>query len=99
MDNWGTKPAHEAEHFTNRLAPKSKHVNVLFHLIGYFTQELDDFDKKEMVENVERYRKGLIPLVMPISLIRHYVKKYNVEYLDNQAYLDYPEELCVLNRI
>jgi uncharacterized protein YbgA (DUF1722 family)/uncharacterized protein YbbK (DUF523 family) len=80
-------------------APQSKHVNVLYHLIGYFTQELDDFDKKEMVENVEKYRKGLIPLVVPISRIRHYVKKYDVEYLNNQAYLDYPEELCVLNKL
>jgi len=84
---------------TKKPASQSKHVNVLYHFIGYFTQELDDFDKKEMVENIEKYRKGLIPLVVPISRIRHYVKKYNVEYLSNQAYLDYPEELCVLNKL
>lgn len=84
---------------TKKPASRSKHVNVLFHLIGYFTQELDDFDKKEMVDNVENYRKGLIPLVLPITRIRHYVNKYAVDYLSGQAYLDYPEELGVLNTL
>jgi len=90
---------HKFAKISQKPASRSKHVNVLFHLIGYFTHHLDDFDRQEMVDDVEKYRKGFRPLVMPISRIRHYAKKYNVEYLQNQAYLDYPEELCVLNRL
>ena len=84
---------------TSKPAPRSKHVNVLFHMMGYFSQMLDDFDRKEIISEINKYKKGLVPLVLPVVAISHYVRKFKVEYLLNQSYLDYPEELGVLNRL
>ena len=84
---------------TSKPPTRRKHSNVLYHLIGYFTQMLDDYDRSELVKLVEKYRKGLLPLVLPVSSINHYVKKFEIKYLINQSYLEYPEDLCVLNKI
>ena len=84
---------------TAKPAPRSKHVNVLFHLMGYFSQKLDEFDRKEIVSVITNYKDGLVPLVLPVRAVSHYIKKFKVEYLMTQSYLDYPEDLCVLNRL
>ena len=84
---------------TKKPAPRSKHANVLFHLMGYFTDRLDDFDRKEVVNVIDKYRRGLIPLVLPINSINHYVRKFEVKYLLEQSYLKTLDELCMLNKI
>jgi uncharacterized protein YbgA (DUF1722 family) len=49
---------------------------------------------------IERYRRRLVPLIVPITLLRHYVRKYDVAYLSDQVYLDpHPDELILLNQL
>ena len=84
---------------TSKPAPRSKHVNVLFHLMGYFSDMLDDYDRQETVNIIDKYRRGIIPLILPITRISHYVKKFKIEYLQIQSYLKHPEELGVLNKL
>ena len=67
--------------------------------MGYFSEKLDSYDRKEIVNVIDKYRRGILPLILPITSIKHYVEKYEVEYLLEQSYLKHPEELCVLNRL
>jgi uncharacterized protein YbgA (DUF1722 family)/uncharacterized protein YbbK (DUF523 family) len=76
------------------------HTNVLQHLAGYFGDKLDASDRSELVATIERYRQKLLPLIVPMMLIRHYVRKFDVEYLRDQVYLDpHPHELMLLNEL
>ncbi len=75
-----------------------KHVNVLHHMLGYFKKVLSADEKKEMLEVIEQYGKALIPLIVPITLFNHYVRKYSQEYLAAQMYLHpHPIELKLRN--
>ncbi len=76
------------------------HTNVLQHMAGYFSKELTSDDRRELADTILRYKQELLPLIVPITLIRHYVRKHNVAYLQNQVYLDpHPHELMLLNRL
>ena len=71
-----------------------KHVNVMQHLMGYFKKQLTPDEKQELLEVFEHYRKELVPLLVPITLINHYVRKYDQPYLKQQTYLNpHPLEL------
>jgi len=75
-------------------ATARKHANVLHHMLGYFKPNLDSAEKQEALDLVEQYRQGLLPLVVPLTLFKHYVTKYGVDYLAQQVYLDpHPLEL------
>jgi uncharacterized protein YbgA (DUF1722 family)/uncharacterized protein YbbK (DUF523 family) len=82
-----------------RLRPTvAKHVNVLMHLLGYFKKELSADEKQEVLEIVGEYRKGNLPLIVPVTLINHFVRKYDQPYLKNQYYLNpHPAELRLRN--
>lgn len=83
---------------TQRHATPSKHQNVLLHLLGYFKPDLDSFEKQELIQLITQYKDGLIPLIVPITLINHYVRKYDKEYLADQVYLQpHPMELKLRN--
>ncbi|APG28363.1 hypothetical protein A7E78_11185 [Syntrophotalea acetylenivorans] len=75
-------------------ATPAKHVNVLQHALGYFKQQLSADEKQEMLELFDQYRRGVMPLNVPIALLNHYVRKYQPAYLDQQVYLHpHPVEL------
>lgn len=75
-------------------ATPAKHVNVLQHALGYFKQQLSADEKQEMLELFDQYRRGVMPLNVPIALLNHYVRKYRPAYLDEQVYLHpHPVEL------
>lgn len=77
-----------------------KHANVLEHMMGYFSERLSAPERQELVELIHDYRKQWVPLVVPVTLIRHYVKKYAVAYLENQVYLaPSPKELMLRNHV
>jgi uncharacterized protein YbgA (DUF1722 family) len=81
-------------------ATAKKHANVLDHMMGYFTRELSSEERKELLELIRDFRHQLVPLVVPVTLIRHYVTKYTVSYLLNQVYLDpSPKELMLRNHV
>jgi uncharacterized protein YbgA (DUF1722 family)/uncharacterized protein YbbK (DUF523 family) len=81
-------------------ATPAKHVNVLQHMMGYFKEQLTGDEKKELLELVKQYRDGYIPLVVPVTLISHYVRKHEEPYLKEQAYLNpHPSELQLRNHV
>jgi uncharacterized protein YbgA (DUF1722 family)/uncharacterized protein YbbK (DUF523 family) len=82
------------------LATVKKNTNVLSHMMGYFKKQLQPDEKKEMGEVLEEYHRGLVPLVVPIVLVRHYVRKYDEPYLKRQYFLNpHPVELMLRNHV
>ena len=82
------------------LPSRGRHTNVLQHLAGYVSDDIDRGDRTELAESIEGYRSGLVPLIVPVVLIRHYVRRLGVEYLADQVYLDpHPYELMLLNHV
>jgi len=76
------------------------HTNVLDHMMGYFSKQLSAPERQELVGLIQDYRRQLIPLVVPITMIRHYTKKYRVGYLEGQVYLEpSPKELMLRNHV
>jgi uncharacterized protein YbgA (DUF1722 family)/uncharacterized protein YbbK (DUF523 family) len=77
-----------------------KNTNVLMHMMGYFKRQLDPDEKQELLEIIQQYREGYIPLIVPITLINHYVRRYNEAYLSKQIYLHpHPIELQLRNHV
>lgn len=77
-----------------------KNVNVLTHILGYFKKQLSADEKQEMLEIVDLYRRGNVPLIVPITLVNHYVRKYDQPYLKEQYYLHpHPAELQLRNHV
>lgn len=75
-------------------ATRKKHANTLAHIQGYFSKQLSNVERQELTEQIEAYRQGLMPLVVPLALIKHYLLMYPKAYLAKQAYLNpYPEAL------
>jgi uncharacterized protein YbgA (DUF1722 family) len=79
------------------LATRTRHTNVLQHIAGYFKRTLDADAKAELAALVEGYRLGRQPLIAPVTLIRHHVRRLDVQYLAGQVYLD-PEPAELLLR-
>lgn len=76
----------------------AKHANVLQHCMGYFKKVLTPDEKLEILEIIQRYRKLQVPLVVPVTLLNHYVRKYGEPYLAGQFYLNpHPVELKLRN--
>lgn len=79
-------------------ATPSKHVNVLQHTMVYFKEQLSADEKKALLELINAYRDGSLPLIVPVTLIGHYVRKYDEPYLKDQVYLNpHPAELQLRN--
>lgn len=77
-----------------------KNTNVLQHMLGYFKKTLDPDEKQELLEVIERYRRGMFPLIVPITLVAHHVRKHSVLYLARQTYLQpHPAELMLRNHV
>jgi uncharacterized protein YbgA (DUF1722 family)/uncharacterized protein YbbK (DUF523 family) len=111
----GRQVAHAKEHETDALfaeyqglllealrlktTPK-KNANVLQHCMGYFKEVLSADEKRELLEVIDRYRAELIPLIVPVTLVNHYVRKYDEPYLREQTYLNpHPVELRLRNHV
>lgn len=83
-----------------KTASRGNHVNVLQHVQGYLRKSLDADDKAELIETIERYRLGQLPLIVPITLLRHHFRKQPDPFIEESYYMSpYPEELTVLNEI
>jgi uncharacterized protein YbgA (DUF1722 family)/uncharacterized protein YbbK (DUF523 family) len=77
-----------------------KNTNVLQHLMGYFKKQLTPDEKQELLEVFDQYRSEYVPLIVPITLINHYVRKYGQPYLKQQTYLNpHPLELKLRNHV
>jgi uncharacterized protein YbgA (DUF1722 family)/uncharacterized protein YbbK (DUF523 family) len=81
-------------------ATPNKNANVLMHMMGYFKKQLSPEEKAELLEVIDNHRKGNLPLIVPITLINHYVRKYNQTYLQQQVFLNpHPLELQLRNHV
>jgi uncharacterized protein YbgA (DUF1722 family) len=75
-----------------------KNTNVLIHILGHFKRQLSADEKQEMLEVIDSYHAEQVPLIVPITLINHYVRKYDKPYLALQTYLNpHPLELKLRN--
>lgn len=81
-------------------ATRKTHTNVLMHLMGYVKDNLSTDDKQELLEILEKYRLGQVPLIVPITLLKHYLRRFPDEYLQQQIYLNpHPDELMLRNSL
>jgi uncharacterized protein YbgA (DUF1722 family)/uncharacterized protein YbbK (DUF523 family) len=82
------------------MATPRRHTNVLMHMAGHLKKLLDAASKRELLACIDEYRRGLVPLVVPLTLLRHYVRVHGIEYLAGQTYLEpHPRELMLRNRV
>jgi uncharacterized protein YbgA (DUF1722 family) len=81
-------------------ATRTRHVNVLQHLAGFLKRELSDDERAELVEVIAEYRRELVPLVVPLTLLKHHVRRLGLAYLADQVYLNpHPKELMLRNHV
>jgi uncharacterized protein YbgA (DUF1722 family)/uncharacterized protein YbbK (DUF523 family) len=78
-----------------------KHTNVMQHLMGFLKDTLDADDKSEMLGLLEDYRQGLLPLIVPLTLLKHHLNRHDVpDWVHQQVYLNpYPKELMLRNHV
>ncbi|HSD11450.1 MAG TPA: YbgA family protein, partial [Candidatus Binatia bacterium] len=82
------------------MATPKRHVNVLQHILGYVSDRLDSAARREIIELIEDYGRGILPLVVPLTLVRHYVRHFAISYLQKQTYLEpHPKELMLRNHV
>ncbi len=83
-------------------APRARHCNVLHHLMGYLKKLIDLGDKQELLGSIEDYRQGIVPLVVPLALLRHHLERWRDQqrYLLDQIYLNpYPHRLGLRSQV
>ena len=81
-------------------ATRKKHSDVLRHMMGYFKNLISADEKQELLETIDQYRNGHIPLIVPVTLFSHFVRKYSEPYLGLQSYLrPHPIELQLRNHV
>jgi hypothetical protein len=83
------------------MGSRGKHVNVLQHLMGFLKNHLSSEDKQELLGLIEDYRQGLLPLIVPLTLLKHHLNRYPVpDWVHQQVYLHpYPKELMLRNHV
>ncbi|HUE85410.1 MAG TPA: DUF1722 domain-containing protein [Vicinamibacterales bacterium] len=82
------------------IATPRRHANVLQHMAGYFKEHLDAESRRELGAAIADYRRGFVPLVVPMTLLRHHVRVHGIAYLAGQRYLaPHPKELMLRDHI
>lgn len=77
-----------------------KNVNVLQHIVGYLPDTIARSERQDILRVIGDYRNGIVPLVVPVTLLQHYVRAHSVEYIMNQVYLNpHPKELMLRNHV
>jgi uncharacterized protein YbgA (DUF1722 family)/uncharacterized protein YbbK (DUF523 family) len=83
-----------------RTPSRRSHTNVLQHMAGYVSKLIDTADRNELTYMIDQYRTDRLPLIAPMIMLRHHVRKLDVAYLKDQVYLDpHPDELMLLNQL
>jgi uncharacterized protein YbgA (DUF1722 family) len=84
----------------SQLASRGRNANVLQHAAGYLKKQLDAGARGELSELIHDYRKGLVPLIVPVTLIAHHVRRHDIDYLKGQIFLaPHPKELMLRNHV
>src|SRR5262249_14067830 len=96
------RAAYEAQFMAalTKIATPSRHANALRHMAGLVRDRLDAAARQELAGPIDGHRHGLVPLVMPITLLAHHARQLSVEYLAGQTYLNpHPNELMLRNHV
>ena len=82
------------------VATPRRHGNVLRHMLGYFKHTLDPADRAELLALIQTYAAGQVPLIVPLTLFVHHIRRHDVTYLAGQVYLrPHPAELMLRNHV
>ncbi len=83
------------------LATPGKHANVMQHLMGFLKESLDPDDKQELLGLIDEYRRGYLPLIVPVTLLKHHLRRHSTpSWVEQQFYLHpYPKELQLRNYV
>src|SRR5205823_14452965 len=91
------------ELFMKTLAVKTtvrKHVNVLQHILGHFKERHGAHERAELLGLIGDYHHGLTPLIVPLTLIKHYGQLFDLSYIREQVYLNpHPNDLRLRNHV
>ena len=83
-----------------KLATPKKHMNVLQHVMGYLKNSISAEDKQELLDILDRYRCGQVPLIVPLTLLNHFLRRHPDAYISEQLYMNpYPDELMLRNHV
>jgi uncharacterized protein YbgA (DUF1722 family)/uncharacterized protein YbbK (DUF523 family) len=87
-------------HALTQMTTRRSHGNVLQHILGYLKKDLGNGDRSELSALIEQYRSGTIPLVVPLTLLKHHFKNFHHAYVDQQVFMQpYPGQLGLRNNI
>lgn len=79
---------------------RGSHINVMQHLMGYLRDAMEGEDRKVLIEQIEAYGRGEVPLIVPMTLLRMAQRREPADYLRLQQYLSpYPDELGLRNKV
>ena len=79
---------------------RGRHANVLMHLMGYLKPHIDALDREELLDTIHQYRQGFVPLVVPVTLLKHHFRRHPQPYIGRQHYLSpHPGELMLRNQL
>ena len=83
-----------------KCATRGTHSNVLQHLSGYLRSSLSGDQRQEIQQLIEQYRQGIVPLVVPMTLLKHHFRQHPHPYIERQAYMQpHPENLSLRNAL
>jgi uncharacterized protein YbgA (DUF1722 family)/uncharacterized protein YbbK (DUF523 family) len=75
----------------------TSNINILQHCLGYFTKYISSVERQFILDSIEKYRIGQLPLSTPLNIVKSYVIRFDIEYLKSQSFFEpYPEELVVV---
>jgi len=79
---------------------KKNHANVLYHALGYLKKQLNLDEKQRLIDVIEEYRTGILPLIVPLSLFNYQIMLHDIKYLKSQLYFNpHPKELNLKNHV
>lgn len=94
LDAFAVEYRNRLMHLLSHPATRTNHTNVLMHVQGYFRRQLSSPQRQELADLIDRYRCGLQPLLVPITMLKHYMAQYPHPWLAQQRYFEpYPEAL------
>ncbi|MCU7916832.1 MAG: DUF523 and DUF1722 domain-containing protein [Candidatus Thiodiazotropha sp. (ex Epidulcina cf. delphinae)] len=100
LDKISNAYIHELMQALKRRVSRSRHSNVLQHIMGYLKKRIDSDDKAELTTSIESYRQGETPLIVPVTLFKHYFRRHPDDYMARQIYLQpHPDKLGLRNSI
>lgn len=83
-----------------RRATRKSHTNAMMHILGYVKKSVAGKERNQLLTLIEEYRRGMVPLIAPMTMLRHFIENHGNPYIQKQAYLmPHPDQLGLRNQI